>query len=266
MEKWMPTKPTAPRGFTIIELLVVTAISILLMTVGVTVYLTCLKIYREGQGVTNVFETAKMVNRDLHDLLGNVVPVPGNWIRTPLRVRCFPGGVDIPPNTATEEGIDYWYSAWYGDGKWQYMSNTATPIGYSSDPLSKDFRFSGAQDGASLGGYGNYFTDGHRRGGYPDNWYNTNNQNANDQNLGGRAWWMPAFFGQRDGSDATILKTYDFRVGSWGWPRADYRLDANSDNLGSHHNVACWFYAEDRHFNSAKTLALDNANIVLASV
>ena len=55
-------------------------------------------------------------------------------------------------------------------------------------------------------------------------------------------------------------------AGSWGWPRPDYRLDADADDLTNHKNVACWFYAEDRFYNSPYTLALDNSNVVLASL
>lgn len=268
-------------GFTIVELLVVSAISVLLMTVGVTVYLNCLKIYREGQGVTNVYETAKLVNRDLRDLLGNVVPVPGDWINTsPLKVRRFGGGPNTPvvpdvgTNMATENGVDVNYSSWFGDAKSRYYSNVASGgwAGVSAEGLDKIF--SGPQDKAP--GYsGEFGNEGYQRRSVTSGWgieldpskwkVGMNNQYASDQNNAWKGWWMPGFYGKRNGLNATVLAKNDYQVGSWGWPRADYRLDADADDSNKR-NVACWFYAEDRFFNSPYTLTLDNANIVLASI
>lgn len=84
---------------------------------------------------------------------------------------------------------------------------------------------------------------------------------------------MPGFFGKRDGTLAAadgsgrkILEVNDVVAGSWGWPRADYRMDVNLDVPGKPQYAACWFYAEQRNFNSPCTLTLDNASIVLVSI
>ena len=84
------------RGFTLVEVLVVTAISLMLMMAGTFIYLTCLKIYRENQEMTEVMQTARLLERDLRDALGNVVPLRGAWI-TP-QVHLFPGQPDAFKN------------------------------------------------------------------------------------------------------------------------------------------------------------------------
>ncbi|MCW8131116.1 MAG: prepilin-type N-terminal cleavage/methylation domain-containing protein [Planctomycetota bacterium] len=277
----------ARRGFTIVELLVVSAISIMLMTVGAFIYSNCLKIYQEGNGVQSVFETSKFINRDLRTYFGNVVPVPGAFI-TP-RTRRFPGQGDV---SVTQTELDSFY--WYVSSRVTAMSN-ANVSGY--DLYGYDKYFSGAQSAHSN------IEDG-RVG-----WMRASAGSWSPETPGAAAgatrqaghehsaWWMPGFFGRRNGSDLNTLKYYDIRVGSWGWPRADYRLDADADKLGTvlyssgsggsgggggaggsggggggggvpgaGQNVACWFYAEDRNFDSIYTKTLDNSNIVLVSV
>src|SRR5687768_25704 len=76
------------RACTLVELLVVTAISVMLMTVLAFIYANSLKLYQESQGMQEIYETAKILNRDLRDALNNVVPVPGAWIK-PVTIK-FP--------------------------------------------------------------------------------------------------------------------------------------------------------------------------------
>lgn len=88
---------------------------------------------------------------------------------------------------------------------------------------------------------------------------------------------MPAFFGRRHDGGALkdeIIEADNIMAGSWGWPRPDYRLDADIDKLeagtkpplSEGGNLCCWFYSESRYFSSPYTLALDNANIHLTSL
>src|SRR5688500_2422002 len=91
-----------PRGYTLLELLVVCAISVLLMTVIIFIYANSLKVYRESHGMMEVLETAKILNRDLRDYLGNVVAIPGKWV-TPVTQNfagnsVIPGSAVIDPN------------------------------------------------------------------------------------------------------------------------------------------------------------------------
>ena len=225
----------------------VVAISVLLMTVSVTVYLNCLKIYREGQGVANVFETSKLVNRDLRDLLAHVVPLPGSWLPAQLQTRKFPGRA----GDAGESEVSFNYVEWYNPSRFKRMSNTFQSFNWGSE--TTDNTFSGPQDAPSG-------ARGEGRSIDPAAWA------TRGANQIIKSWWMPGFFGKRDGANPALLAANDFQAGSWGWPRADYRLDADADHLASHANIACWFYTEDRFFNSPTTLALDNANIVLASL
>ena len=230
-------------GFTLLEVMLVTAISLLLVGVGTFTYINCLKIYKESQGITSVFETSKLIGRDLRDFLGNIVPLRGDFI-TP-QCRNFPGGNDTDASK-----VSWSYLWWLRNYSYQNVINYAE--------FRPDVRFSGPQDGRS--GYLDHVQRGDSRTGAPGAW------GSNFAATAYKDWWLPGFYGKRDGGNAAVLSKYTVEAGSWGWPRPDYRLDADADDLTNHKNVACWFYAEDRYFESPYTLALDNSNIVLASV
>jgi len=257
-----PLRRQASRGFTIVELLVVSAISILLMTISAFVYSNCLKIYQEGLGAQSVFETSKLINGDMRAYLGNVVAIPGAYISP--KTILFPG---VPNATNTTIG-DYYIGGLHNTS----MTNT---FNYAHDKY-----FSGAQ---TVHRGDDTVTSTLARLG----WTRTSSSWSSDDNPGlaatatvagayQSAWWMPAFFGKRDGTNVNNLKYYDMRVGSWGWPRPDYRMDADALELGkllhggggpaSGTVLSCWFYAEEKNFDSVHTKALDNANIVLVSI
>ncbi len=246
------------RGFTLLEVMVVTAISLMLVGVSTFIYMNCLKIYKDSQGITGVYETAKLVNRDMRDFLNNIVPMRGQWV-TPQCIL-MPG----QPNT-DDSKVNWYFTGWYNRGPYYANSNAG---GYDS-------LFSGPQDTRS--GYIDWQHVGAWRGGWdPAGWSAMMNwvypyMPGSVANL--KDWWLPGFYGKRNGVDPAVLKDSDILVGSWGWPRPDYRLDADADkiasggaSLASGGNVACWFYAEERNFNSPYTLSLDNNNIVLASL
>ncbi len=249
-------RPVLRRGFTLLEVMVVTAISVLVSGVGVFVYMNCLRIYKDSQGVTSVYEMAKLFHRDMYDYLGCVVPVKGNWI-TP-KTRLMPGQTSwdhYNPN-----GLLWYYTNYYCKGV--YQNNQYTGADRQMDPV-----FSGPSDV--------HTSYGMVRPGAPTNWgtLGWGLWGYNDGQGANKGWWPPAFFGQRNGANTTVREKFDVLAGSWGWPQADYRLNADADKLASGTatltdgaNVACWFYAEDRYFNSPYTLALDNPNIVLCSV
>ncbi|MCW8133244.1 MAG: prepilin-type N-terminal cleavage/methylation domain-containing protein [Planctomycetota bacterium] len=257
---------THARGFTIVELLIVSAISILLMTVGAYIYSNCLKIYQEGNGAQTVYETSKFVVRDFRAYLGNVVPVPGAYI-TP-RARQFAGVAD-----AAETDLDSYY--WGCGGNRTVAMSDALASGY--DLPQYDLYFSGAQTSQANAwdgqvGWMRYAAS---------SWGPETPGAACGATIGSgnvySTWWMPGFFGKRDGAKANVLKYNDMRAGSWGWPRPDYRLDADAVVLspvldgGSPSGsagklVSCWFYAESPDFDSVYTKTLDNPNIVLVSI
>ncbi len=267
------------RGYTLIEILVVSAISLLLMTVIAFIYTSSLRVYQESQGLALVFETAKLINRDMRNTLGYCVPVPGNSI-VPQTVK-FPGN----PN-ATNATLDPWYletTTWGELPKSTWMTNDQ----------NYDVLFSGAQFRSTM-----QQPDGSNRSGLYKGWPSYDNMSqwgyayynfaagASNGNYGLRTYWMPAFFGRRDfantgksmsGGTTTVMEANDIRAGSWGWPRADYRMDVDIDrpnklnakslinSAANQPTIACWFYAENRVYNSPYTLALDNPNIVLVS-
>lgn len=242
------------RGFTLVELLVVTAISVLILTVGSMVYMNCMKVYEEGQGMTQVYETAKLMERDLRDSLSGAVGMKGSWVTS----CClnFPGG-----NISNVRSFSYYTFGTYGAGT---MMTTAS---------NNDAYFSGPQMGWN--NYDNWNHVGGNRG--SGNYYTLPDSPENWGTLGmalwitfdrteNSSWWPPAFYGQSDGTNSNILAKYTNEVGSWGWPRPDYRLDADADDPKTHSDVACWFYSEDRDFNSPLGLTLDNPNVVLVSL
>jgi len=243
------------RGYTLIEILVVTAISVLLMTVLAFIYSNALRVYNESQGVQDVYETAKILNRDLRGAFANVVAVPGEWIQP--KTKKFPGIADA---TATQ--LDWRYlnsgSLWW-EGlptqKQNMMQNNIAYDRYFSGP----HRPQNLSDGGGWSGLG-YFR-GDWSSGNADTWKNT----AADYS-GAWAWWMPGFFGQRDGKTAAVLQSNDIMAGSWGWPRPDYRMDVDVDDLAGKNTLSCWFYTESKRFQSPSTLTLDNANIYLISI
>lgn len=267
-------------GYTLIEILVVSAISLLLMTVIAFIYTSSLRVYQESQGLAMVYETAKLINRDLRNTLGYCVPVPGNWIR-PQTLK-FPGNAD-----ATKATLDPWYL--------ETQSTEGAKSTWMVNNQNFDELFSGSQ--FRYGSTSGQPDGSNRRGlykGWPSydnmaNWgyaYYNFRSGATNGNYGLRSYWMPAFFGRRDfggsgtassGNVSTVMESNDIRAGSWGWPRADYRLDVDIDrpsqinakplanSTANHPVISCWFYAESRVFNSPYTLALDNPNIVLVS-
>jgi len=238
-----------PAAFTLIEMIVVTAISLLLVGVGTFTYVNCLKIYKESQGVMDVFETAKTINRDMRDFLGNIVALRGDFV-TPHALY-FPGQ---PDTNSTKVGWNYIIRA----GR-SYMMRNAT---YVWPYFYPDIQFAGPQD--MRNGYLDHVQGGSFRGGTPDTWGSMPGYTASGYEC--KDWWLPGFYGKRNGANPAVLNDKTAVVASWGWPRPDYRLDADADDIAGHNNVACWFYAEDRHYSSAYTLALDNSNIVLASM
>jgi prepilin-type N-terminal cleavage/methylation domain-containing protein len=267
------------RGYTLIEILVVSAISLLLMTVIAFIYTCSLRVYQESQGQALVFETAKLINRDLRNTLGYCVAVPGNWI-SPKTLK-FPGNAN-----ATKANLDPWYLETVSSGdmpKSQWMANDQN---YDVMFSQSQFRHvmtqpDGSKKSGLFRGWPSY--DNMRQWGYA--YYNFK-VGAKNGNYGLRSYWMPAFFGRRDfsgtgkstsGALTTVMESNDVRAGSWGWPRPDYRLDVDidrkdqinakplADSVAKSPTIACWFYAENRVFNSPYTLALDNPNIVLVS-
>ena len=266
-------------GYTLIEILIVSAISLLLMTVIAFIYTGSLRVYQEAQGQALVYETAKQINRDLRNTLGFCLPVPGNWIN-PKTLK-FPGNAN-----ATKANLDPWYLETISAGD-------VSKSGWMTNDQTYDVMFSGSQfrgtmtqpDGSKKSGLfkGWPSFDNMRQWGYA--YYHFKGGSANG-NYGLRSYWMPAFFGRRDFKGVgkstsakltTVMEANDVRAGSWGWPRPDYRMDVDIDradqinakpllnSVAKSPTIACWFYAESRVFNSPYTLALDNPNIVLVS-
>ncbi|GMV83033.1 MAG: hypothetical protein AMXMBFR7_42170 [Planctomycetota bacterium] len=266
-------------GFTLVEVMVVTGISVLLMTVGALIYSACLRVYQNSQGTTDVFETAKFINNDMRTYLGQTIPLKGTWIKPICKGITGCSGV----YDATNSNIDQNYLASGNTDLQRDLANgnvTSKALAYTRDE-KYDPWFSGAQYAkrVSLSVAGDFWKDSL---GYVMS-TSTNYQNWHSESVtypGFRGWWLPAFYGLRNavggesGVSATDLASFnDVRVGAWGWPRPDYRLDADADKitggtaaLTDGGNVACWFYAEERAFNSPYTLTLDNANIVLVSL
>lgn len=237
-----------PRGgFTLVELMVAIFVSLILMGIGGYIYNACLRLYREGQGTMEVYETSKLLERDLRDFLKNTVPVPGAWVAP--KCMNFQGVTN-----ANSKNLDTYYlqaQAW-APSKAVLMTNNALYDKWFSGP---EYAVQGTE-----------YNMGYVRcnnGSYP---YGYATASWNDAYHGTKGWWMPAFFGKRDGTKTPVLNAQDITAGAWGWPRADYRLDASADDLAGHATVACWFYAENRGTRSPYTLTLDNANIVLCSL
>ena len=258
------TRQGAARGFTLIELLVVSFISLILMTVGATVYMKCLQVYADGQGLTQVHETAKLIERELRDYFGNVAPVKGSWINS----TCvwFPGG-----NYTNYRNYSYYTFGSYGHGN--NMHHTPDPGMWTWWWTPVEPTFSGPQYGWSQYDTWNHVGYSRSTPDAPANWGGMDmhlgtNYGATTYNA---SWWAPAFFGYRDpnyttGAGPKALEVKHYEVGSWGWPRPDYRLDADADDITIHNLISCWFYTEDRNFGSPLTLALDNANLMLVSL
>ena len=223
----------------------VTAISLLLLGATTWIYVGAMRVYRRTQALENIYATARLFNRDLRDFFGKVVPVPGSWL-TPACLQ-FPG----TPNATSNDIDGYYLNSNSSPSKSAAMQHNTVWDNFFSraqfpSPLTDDCQ------GLQRGPWGG--TDALQ-------WAQTP-----DVISGLQGWWMPGFYGQRDGSNPAVLAANDIMAGSWGWPRPDYRLDMDFDDPADHHTAACWFYAEDRRFNSARTLALDNANVVLVSL
>ena len=254
-------RPTFRRGgFTLIEVMVVTAISLLLVGVSTFIYTNCMRLYKDSQGIMTVYETARLINRDLLEHLSNVVPIPGAWI-TPRTVQ-MPGQAN-----ATTSHLHPWNIYYYTRGVW-YQN---VPSLWDGTQINVPFQ--GPSDSRAY--YRDWIHRGQVRVGASGgnraelNWGLMGNYNwvyAWGYNGGQKGWYLPGFYGKRNGADPNILKDNEVVVGSWGFPRADYRLDANADDLTNHSNIGCWFYSEDRYFNCPYTLALDNPNLLLTSL
>jgi len=241
-------------GYTLIEILVVTAISVLLMTVLAFIYANAMRVYNESQGIQDVYETAKIINRDLRDAFANVVAIPGEWVN-PVAKK-FPGLPD-----ATTAVID-----------WRYINSGSlwwegTPLKQTlmQNNIAYDRYFSGPHRPQNLSDGGWWSGLGYFRGGWSSGDAGTWKDTAADCS-GAWAWWMPGFFGQRDGTTKMLLEENNIIAGSWGWPRPDYRMDIDLDDLANKNNMACWFYTENKRFHSPSTLTLDNSNIYLISI
>jgi len=304
-----------PRGYTLLEILVVSAISMILMTVIAYIYSNALRVYEDTQGLSTVYETAKIINRDMRNSLGYCVPVPGNWMvpqvinmpGNPAAVPISPAAATTVPNSiSVPTGIDPWYL-----DAMTAPSSEKTKAVWMTNFQDYDLLFSGSQFRMKTTGDSGLYK------GYPplDDMYfwlyshynnpsfpgSASNPQSKNGNYGLRSFWMPAFFGRRDfgstvntstGATTNVLGANDILAGSWGWPRPDYRMDIDLDRTASgtingnitqggevlHYSspllnsipgnptIACWFYAENRVFNSPFTLALDNSNIVLVSI
>ena len=72
------------------------------MTVIAYIYTNSLRVYQETQGLATVYETAKLINRDMRNTLGYCVPVPANSMN-PQTIN-FQGLAD-----ATSATLDPWY-------------------------------------------------------------------------------------------------------------------------------------------------------------
>jgi hypothetical protein len=251
-----PESDTLRRGgYTLIELLVVCGISVLLMSVLIFIYANSLKVYRESQGMNEVLATAKIINKDLRDYLGNVIAIPGKYVN-PMPGTTKPyaanfGGSIAPPGPAILDPY--------------YVTSVA-------EPVTKLSVMSRAQTGNALFTYAQFpFRNASPHLGYARGVYSATPDaetwsTQSTTYFGLRGWWMPGFFGARDGTSTTTLESNDIKAGSWGWPRPDYRMDIDLDDPAGGTNCACWFYAENRKYNSPYTLALDNANVVLVSL
>jgi len=249
------------QGFTLIELLVVSGISLILMTVGAAVYVKCLNIYQEGQGLTEIYQTARLINRDLRTTLAYVVPLKGEWVEP----KCykFDGG-DVPAAESTSPVLlSSFYFPYNGHG---YQFNNTKGYSYGEP------QFSGPQ--LMMGYYGeNYGFVGLPRkrwggGETASSWRQLSGIIGDYGRLSEQngCWWAPGFYGKRDGAVKVNLENFDIQVGSWGWPRPDYRMEADADDIKNKKLISNWFYCEDRDFNSPNSYALDNPNLVLASM
>ena len=266
-------------GYTLIEILVVSAISLILMTVIAYIYTNSLRVYQETQGLSTVYETAKLINRDFRSSLGYCVPVPANSIN-PQTIN-FQGLAN-----ATSATLDPWYL--------DAVAGTADPSKavWMTNVQDYDLLFSGSQfrmktsgDSGLYRGWPSFDNMSYFGFSYYGNTAVGGTLSPNG-NYGLRSYWMPAFFGRRDfnaarttlsGDKTTVFACSDVLAGSWGWPRSDPRLDVDIDRVsklnvkplknstGGNPTISCWFYSENRSFNSPFTLALDNSNIVLTS-
>jgi len=252
------------KGFTLVELMVAIFVSLILMSIGGAVYSYCLRLYRESQAEMALFENAKLINRDLRDFFKRVVPVPGNWVIPKLRGvtggvngnganfdptmdQYYQYGYDWPPKYAAMMNNTNYYDAWFsGPQYYQTYASAWYNIGYRRNGPDYSDLYAGTPEDWAADTWGGY---------YPGN----------------KGWWMPGFFGGRDASKTSgtgdpMVSADDVTAGAWGWPKADYRLDADADDLKTHGNLACWFYAEHRAFNNPLTMTLDNANLLLCSM
>jgi hypothetical protein len=271
------------RGYSLVELLVVCAISVLLMTVLLFIYSNALKVYRDSHGMMEVLETARILNRDLRDYLGNVTPVPGNWVNPATPGGSLPVSQNFAGSSATPDSAiideNYTDSTAPSNSSLQYVDSLSKKEVMARTPTGNEF-FKYSQYSWRGGVDRVHFAQTYGRGAfelvpsncYPAEYWGAANVDSPSQGYttlrypGLRGWWMPGFFGERDGGNAAALAAKDILAGSFGWPRPDYRMDINLDDPAGGRNCACWFYAENRKYHSPLTLALDNANLVLVSL
>jgi len=246
------------------------------MTILAYIYANAMKVYQEAQGLQEVYDSARLLNRDFRDAFSSVVPVPGCWINPTL--KNFPGAVDATNATIDSNYVDAGaFSAGTTAVWWDTKCVRPTVM---VNNTAYDYLFSMSQRPPSTANYSDTRSPYYEMLGYPRSYWKDSNGAESPSNMasarwwatntpatyaGGWGWWMPAFFGKRDGATAAIMESKDIMAGSWGWPRADYRMDADIDRAGAQ-NVACWFYSEYKAYNSQCTLALDNSNIVLTSI
>jgi prepilin-type N-terminal cleavage/methylation domain-containing protein len=311
--------PRSP-GFTLIEILVVTAVSLLLMMAGTFVYVNCMKLYRESRETTEVLGVARIIDEDMRDLLGSVVPIRGCWINPQtlwmgggsLGTSQVSSSGNLPSYTLSNKYVSWTQSMGANHTMTfpQIIGDNNSPVynfcvnnGWLNGPLKainvNDLYFSGQQSSENTdGGYGSNKPKNNgafTKDNFPPNW--CWNDYSGDYEFGAttKDFFMPGFYGWRDFSAACdqlppspdpytqVINRWDVMVGSWGWPRPDYRMSADADMIDAGNAnygpsaflgdtksggglLSCWFYTEDRYSNMICTGTLDNDCILLASL
>jgi type II secretory pathway pseudopilin PulG len=247
----------AARAFTLVEMLTATTIMLVITMIGGFVYTQSIKIYRENQGLMQVFQMAKVLDQQLQEWFSVAIPVPPNWIQPKL--YNFEGVADVtryngqtaPPATAMDWAYHYGSSQDNNDFKLKYLYQRQEDTS-GSEPRYWDDRFSGPHHGLSESPH-----------------YDGEKQNSSAPTT----YFLPGFFGLPKGVakdyDGAYLRKYNIEVSTWGYPRPDYRLKAHADQPqyeSGWNDLTCWFYGEGHDFAAPLTSALDNPNIELCSL